>query len=55
MALFGKVINTRVVRLVEAHMFDIWAVLIGDHMQARRPTQGGRQKLGQIQTESELE
>ena len=55
MALFGKVINMRVVRLIEAHRFDIWAVLIGDHMQARRPAQGGRQKLGQIQTESELE
>ena len=55
MALFEKVINMRVVHLVEAHMFDIWAVLIGDNMQAQRPTQGGRQKLGQIQTESELE
>ena len=55
MALFEKVINMRVVRLVEAHRFYIWAVLIGDHMQAQRPTQGGRQKLGQIQTESELE
>ena len=55
MALFEKVINMRVVRLVEAHKFDIWDVLIGDHMQARRPAQGGRQKLGHIQTESELE
>ena len=55
MALFEKVINLRVVRLVEAYKFGIWDVLIGDHMQARRPVQGGRQKLGQIQTESELE
>jgi len=55
MALFGKVINTRVVRLVETHKFDIWAVLIGVHMQIRRPAQEGRQSLGQIQTESELE
>ena len=55
MALFEKVINMRVVRLVEAHKFDMCAVLIGDHMKARRPTQGGRQSLGQIQTESELE
>ena len=55
MTLFEKVINIRVVRIVGAHKFDIWAVLIGDHMQARRPMQGGRQKLGQIQTESELE
>ena len=36
MALFEKVINMRVVRIIEAHKFDIWAVLIGDHMQARR-------------------
>ena len=35
MALFEKVINMRVVRIIEAHKFDIWAVLIGDHMQAR--------------------
>ena len=55
MALFEKVINMRVVRIVKAHKFDIWVVLIGDHMQARRTAQGGRQKLGQIQTESELE
>ena len=55
MALFEKVINMRVVRIIEAHKFDIWAVLIGDHMQAQRPAQGGGQKLGQIQTESELE
>ena len=55
MVLFGKVFNIRIVRLVEAHKFDIWAVLIGDHMQARQLAQGGRQKLGQIQTESELE
>ena len=55
MALFEKVINLRVVRLIEAHKFGVWAVLTGDHMQARRPVQGGRQKLGQIQTESELE
>ena len=55
MTLFEKVINMRVVRIIEAHKFDIWAVSIGDHMQARRPAQGGRQKLGQIQTESELE
>ena len=55
MALFEKVINMRVVRIIEAHKFDIWTVLIGDHMQARRPVQGGRQSLGQIQTESELE
>ena len=53
MALFEKIINMRVVRLVEAHRFDIWAVLIGDHMQA--PAQEGRQSLGQIQTESLLE
>ena len=55
MALFEKVINMRVVHIVEAHNFDIWAVLIGDHMQARRPAQEGRQGLGQIQTGSELE
>ena len=55
MALFEKVINMRVVRIIEGHKFDIWAVLIGDHMQARRPAQGGRQKLSQIQTESKLE
>ena len=55
MALFEKVINMRVVCIVEAHKFDIWAVSIGGHMEARRPTQGGRQKLGQIQTGSELE
>ena len=55
MALFEKVINMRVVRIIKAHKFDTWAILIGDHMQARRPTQGGKQKLGQIQTESELE
>ena len=55
MALFEKVINMRVVRIVEAHQFDIWTVSIVDHMQARRPAQEGRQSLGQIQTESELE
>ena len=55
MALFEKVINKKVVRIVEANKFDIWAVSIGDHMQARRPVQEGRQSLGQIQTESELE
>ena len=55
MALFEKVINMRVVRIVEVYKFDIWAILIGGHMEARRPAQGGRQKLGQIQTESELE
>ena len=55
MALFEKVINMRVVRIVEARKFDIWAVLIGDHMQAQRPAQEERQSLGQIQTESELE
>ena len=55
MTLFEKVINIIVVRLVGAHKFDIWAVLIGDHMQARRSVQEGRQSLGQIQTESELE
>jgi hypothetical protein len=41
--------------IVEAHKFDILAVLIGYHMLAQRPTQEGRQSLGQIQTESELE
>ena len=55
MALFEKVINMRVVRITEGHKFDIWAVMIADHMQARRPAQEGRQSLGQIQTESELE
>ena len=55
MTLFEKVIKMRVVHLVEAHKFDIRAVLIGDHMQARRPAQEGRQSLGHIQTESELE
>ena len=55
MALFGKVINTRVVRLVKAQKFHIWVVSIGGHMEALPPTQGGRQKLGQIQIESELE
>jgi len=55
MALFEKVINMRIVRIVEAHKFNIWAISIRDHMQARRPTQEGRQSLGQIQTESELE
>ena len=50
MALFEKVINMRVVRIVEALKFDIWAVLIGDHVQARWPAQEGRQSLGQIQT-----
>ena len=55
MALFEKVINMRVVRIVEAHKFYIWAISIGDHMQARRPAQEGRQSLGQIMTESELE
>ena len=55
MALFEKVINMRVVCIIEAHKFDIWAILIRDHLQARRPAQGGRQSLGQIQTESELE
>ena len=55
MALFQKVTNMGVFCLVKVNKFDIWAVLIGDHMQARRPMQGGRQKLGQIQTESELE
>ena len=55
MALFEKVINMRVVCIIEAHKFDIWAISIGDHMQARRPAQEGRQSLGQIQTESELE
>ena len=55
MALFEKVINMRVVRIIEAHKFDIWAISIGGHMEARRPAQGGRLKLGQIQTESELE
>ena len=55
MALFEKVINMRVVRIVEAHKFDTWAVSIRDHMQARRPAQEGRRGLGQIQTESELE
>ena len=55
MVLFGKVLNIRILHLVEAHKFHIWDVLIGGHMQARQPAQGGRQKLGQIQTESELE
>ena len=55
MALFGEVINTRVVCLVEVHKFDMWAVLIRVHMQIRRPAQEGRQSLGQIQTEFELE
>ena len=55
MALFEKVINMRVVRIIEAHKFGIWAILIGGHMEARWLAQGGRQKLGQIQTESELE
>ena len=55
MALFEKVINMRVVRIVETHKFDIWAVSIGDHMQAWHPAQEGRQSLGQIQTESDLE
>ena len=55
MVVFEKVINMRVVRIVEAHRFDIWAVLIRDRMQARRPAQEGRHNLGQIQTESELE
>ena len=55
MTLFEEVINMRVVRIIEAHKFDIWAVLIGDHMQAWWPAQEGRQSLGQIQTESELE
>ena len=55
MALFKKVINMRIVRIVDTHKFDIWAVLTGDHMQARRPAQEGRQSLGQIQIESELE
>ena len=55
MALFEKVINMRVVRIVEAHKFDIWVISIGDHMQARRPAQEGRQSVGQIQTEPELE
>ena len=45
----------RIVRIVEAHKFYTWAVSMGDHMQARRPVQEGRQSLGQIQTESELE
>ena len=54
MALFEKVINMRVVRIVKAHKFDIWAISIRDHMQARRAAQEGRQSLGQIQTESEL-
>ena len=49
MALFEKVINMRVVRIVEAHKFDVWVVLIRDYMQARRPAQEG-QRLGQIQT-----
>ena len=53
MALFEKVINMRVVRIVEAHKFAIWAVSIGDHMQARRPAQEGRQRLDLMQTESE--
>ena len=53
--LIWKSVQHRIVRLVEAHKFHIWAVLIGGHMQARRPAQGGRQRLGQIQTESELE
>ena len=55
MALFEKVINMRVVRIIEGHKFDIWVVLIGDHMQAQRPVQEGRQSLGHIQTESKLE
>ena len=55
MALFEKVVNMRVVRIVEAHKFDVWAISIGGHMEARRPAQEERQKLGQIQTESELE
>ena len=55
MALFEKVINMRVVCIIKVHKFDIRAVLIRDHMQARRPAQEGRQSLGQIQTESELE
>ena len=55
MALFEKVINMRVVRIVEEHKFDIWAISVGGHMEAPRPAQGERQKLGQIQTESELE
>ena len=55
MTLFGKVINMRVVHIIEKHKFDVWAILIGDHMQARRPAQGERQKLGQIQTEFKLE
>ena len=55
MALFEKVINMRGVRIVEVHKFDIWDISIGDHMQARRPVQEGRQRLGQIQTESKLE
>ena len=54
-ALFEKVINMRVFCLVEAHKFDVWAILIGGHMEALRPAQGKRQKLGQIQIESELE
>ena len=48
MALFEKVINMRVVHIIEAHKFDILAILIGDPMQARRPAQEGRQSLGQI-------
>ena len=55
MALFEKVINMRVVRIVKAHKFDIWAIFIGDHMQSQQAAQAGRQSLGQIQTESELE
>ena len=47
MALFGEVINTRVVRLVKAHIFDIWAILIDVYMQIRRPAQEGKQSLGQ--------
>ena len=55
MALFEKMINMRVVRIIEANKFGIWAVLIGCHMQSRRPAQEGRQSLGLIQTESKLE
>ena len=46
MALFGKVINMRIVRHVEVHKFGILIFPIGGHMQIPRPVQGARQKFG---------
>jgi hypothetical protein len=46
MALVGKVINIRIVGLIETHKIGILTVSIKSHMQIPQTTQGARQKIG---------